>query len=115
MSPWRIPDGLLDNTHTYQNQQDEVEYLRAFQEQGREAQLTAQAMVLASPNMDKQEIRTKMTALPPPRFGYAQPVMTIDDCFSLNPDPNVNLTAPTDFTGTNGSYSGSDRPTNNFF
>ena len=113
--PWRIPDGLLDNTHTWNNRNDEVEYLRAFTEQGREAQLTAQAMVLASPNMDKQEIRTKMTALPPPRFGYAEHGITIDDCFGLPADPNLNSSPPTDFSGTNGGYTGTDYPANKFF
>ena len=113
--PWRIPDGLLDDTHTYQNREDEVAYLRAFQEPAVEKQLCAQAMVLATPNVDKQEIRDKMTSLPPPRFGYAQPVFSISDCFGLPHDINIDGHPPTDFSGTNGSYSGSDRPANNFF
>lgn len=105
--PFSLGDAIYDRTHTWQNTQDRVEFERAFTS-GRPAEIRmAVACLTADPLTSEDEIRELLCqpALPP-RYGYDDSAMTIDDVFSISETRDA---AVTDFSGGKGSYTGSDR------
>lgn len=110
--PWNLPDGLLDDTHTWQNAQDRVEFQRAFDEGPYQKRLMAKALITAFPGTPEEEIAQNLTVPGvPDRFGYDQHPVSTDDIFSSElPDPHLADGPPTKFSGGNGEYSGSDIP-----
>lgn len=110
--PWELPDGLLDDTHTWQNANDRVEFQRAFETGIYQKRLMAKALITAYPGTPGEEITQNLTVPGvPDRFGYEQRAISIDDVFTDQlPDPHLNDGPPTKFSGGNGEYSASSIP-----
>jgi hypothetical protein len=110
-----MPNSIYDDTHTWQNANDRVEYERAFTEGNQSRRKEAMALITADRNTPEEMIRERLT-IPgtPPRFGYEKnDAPTLDDVLMVTPpDPG---TYPTDFSGSYGEYSGSSVPTNEWF
>jgi hypothetical protein len=114
--PFKLQDGLLDGTHTWQNENDRVSYQRAFVQGDMAQKRIAIALLSASPLTSGDEIRAQLTA---PAF-TAPPIpsepITINDIFGGGlPDAHLNDQSPTDYSGGGGSYTGSDRGTMAWF
>lgn len=109
--PYEIASTIYDNTHTWQNAQDRVAFQRAFATGTLAERRMAQAALTANPLTPEAEIREQMTvASVPPRYGYRDEALTIDDVFGAGiPRPNIDDKPPSDYSGGNGSYTGSDR------
>ena len=92
---WRLPDGVLDDTHEWQNENDMREYDRAFLSSAEEDQKIAVALMCADPATPDRFIRRNLMADPgmPPRYGYTDNEPTIDDVLVIG-------SARTNGTGT---------------
>lgn len=83
--PWRIPDGLLDRTHEFQNENDWAEYQKAFQAAPGEDRKMAFALICASPDTPESFITDSLTNPEmPPRTGYIENEPTIMDVLSIS-------------------------------
>jgi len=81
---WRIPDGVLDDTHSWQNENDMREYERAFRSPADEQRKMAMALLCADPATPENFIRAELSdSSMPPRYGYTNSEPTIDDVFSI--------------------------------
>lgn len=109
--PYSIADSILDRTHTWQNAQDRVAFQRAFATGTLAERRMAQAALTANPLTPEAEIREQMTVPGvPSRYGYPDEALTIDDVFGGGlPRPDIDDKPPSDYSGGNGSYTGSDR------
>lgn len=68
---WSIPDGQLDRTHTYQNENDREMYRRAFETGTIADKNMAIALMCADPSTPESVIRAQLTRTTiPPRVGY---------------------------------------------
>lgn len=110
-----MPNGIYDDTHTWQNANDRVEWERSFAEGNQARRKEALALITADRETPEELIRERLT-IPgmPPRFGFQDgSAPTINDVLVVSPpDPG---TYPTDFSGSNGEYSGSSTPTLEWF
>jgi hypothetical protein len=85
MGGWRIPDGILDRTHEFQNSNDQAEYRKAFQNAPGEEQLMAMALICADPSTPESFImRSLSNPEMPPRTGYPREQPTIQDVLSIS-------------------------------
>lgn len=114
--PYRVPDGILDHTHTWINENDRVSYERAFANGDLAAKRCAQAILSADPATPEAVITEQMTApLYTPTKAPGVPV-TIADIFGGRlPDPDVYNNAPTDYSGGPAGYSGSERNVSSWY
>lgn len=107
--PWSVADTIYDRTHTWVNENDRVAFERAFASGTLAERRIAQAVLSASPATPNASIREMMTApLPPPRYGYPDEALGIDDVFGGGV-PSPPQAYPADYSGGAGSYTGSDR------
>jgi hypothetical protein len=108
-----FPDGEYDHSHAWQNASDRVSWERTFATGTEGARRMAQAMITANPATPADEIRLKMTGLPPE--APSDPVKvspTLEDVLGTRPQPDYGHMydrAPTDFSGSPAGYSGSSR------
>lgn len=110
--PWSIADSIYDNTHTWANANDRVEFEHAFKQDPRQQRLMAQAEMTADPATPEDVIRVNMTAGLPVDAGPARPQATIEsvlDGTALQPNRLYDR-APTDFSGTVAGMSGTSQP-----
>lgn len=61
---WRIPDGVLDDTHAWNNENDRIEFLKAFQSNSAEEQKMAVALMSADPSTPERDIRRNLSVAP---------------------------------------------------
>jgi hypothetical protein len=110
-----INSSIYDDTHTWQNANDRVSWERAFTEGNQARRKEALALVLADRATTDQEIRDQLIIKgTPPRQGYEKnDAPTLDEVL-ITPPPDPG-TYPTDFSGSNGEYSGSSTPTLEWF
>lgn len=109
-TPIQLPDGVYDHSHTWQNTNDRVSYERSFKQDPVEVAKIGVALQFADPNTPEVLIQERLTVPGvPPRFGYRDTAFTIDDMFSRNLG-HVNDFAPTNFSGQQGSFSGTSTP-----
>lgn len=81
---WRIPDGILDRTHEFQNENDWAEYRKAFEAGPGEEQKMAFALICADPSTPERFIEKSLTNPEmPPRYGYPREQPTLMDVLSL--------------------------------
>lgn len=110
-----VASSIYDDTHTWQNANDRVAAERVFMEGNQSRRKEAMALITANPVTPEEEIRARLT-IPgvPPRFGYVKnDAPVLDEVLNIiPPDPG---TYPTDFSGSNGEYSGSSVPTLEWF
>lgn len=95
-------DTVIDDTHTWNNRNDKVDFERAFITGNVEEKLMAVALHCADPSTPEQEIRERLTVPGvPPRLGYNREAPTIDDAWQAYqaPDPHSMM----DFSGTSTS------------
>jgi len=109
--PYSVASSILDNTHTWQNAEDRVAFQRAFSSGTLAERRMAQAALSANPLTPESEIRDQMIVTSvPPRYGYPDEALSIDDVFGGGiPSPYIDVRGPNDYSGGNGSYTGSDR------
>lgn len=69
---WRVPDGVLDQTHTWNNDTDRAEYEKAFQTGSLEERLMAAALTCADPNTPERVIRRQLSVKPGTNAGTVQ-------------------------------------------
>lgn len=82
---WRLPDGILDRTHEWQNENDYAEYRKAFEAAPGEEQMMAMALMCANPNTPESFIEQNLTNPEmPPRYGYDREQPTIQDVLSIS-------------------------------
>lgn len=104
------PDGVYDHSSNWRSTEDRVAYQRAFSEGSGEQRKIALALLTANPETPEADITANLTvAGVPPRFGYQDTPVVIEDMFSRNLG-HVNDFAPTNFSGQQGSYSGTSGP-----
>jgi hypothetical protein len=108
--PYQLQSGILDDTHTWQNENDRVAYERAFASGTLSEKRMAIALMTASPLTPDNEIRAQLTApVNTPMLAPAEPI-TINDIFDGGvADPHAKDQSPTDYSGGNGGYTGSER------
>lgn len=83
--PWRIPDGILDKTHEFQNENDYAEFVKAFQATPGEEQKMGFALLCASPQTPEKFIAQSLACPPlPPRYGYPRQQPTIMDVLTIS-------------------------------
>jgi hypothetical protein len=81
---WRIPDGQLDRTHDWINDNDRVEFSRAFECGNLEEQKMAMALMCADPATSEAKIRRALSNPEmPARYGYTNEEPTLEDVFSI--------------------------------
>jgi hypothetical protein len=84
-------DTIKDNTHTWNNRNDQVEFERAFYTGSVEEQLMAIALHCANPLTPEKEIRQRLTVPGvPSRLGYNRVEPGIGEAFAgyQAPDPH---------------------------
>jgi hypothetical protein len=96
------------------NSTDRVAWQRAFYEGNSQTRKEAVALLTANPETSEKEISVNLNdAVVPPRFGTMTVPLTIERILQndlLYADSHVADRYTTDFSGENGSYSGTDRP-----
>ena len=108
--PVQGPDGQYDFSHTWQNSNDEVEASRTFRLDPVEQQKIGVALATANPAMPEAQIVANLTVPGvPPRFGLQGTPTTVDEMFARNLG-HINDFAPTNFSGTQGEFSGTSTP-----
>ena len=114
--PVMLPETVYDtdvNFH-WMNAHDRVSYQREFEQGDIQAKKRAQALITANPLTTNLEIQVNMCQPPvPDRFGYDRTPKTISDVLDgdFYPDgSHINDSATTDFSGSNGAFSGTDLP-----
>lgn len=109
--PYQLASSQLDDTHTWQNANDRISYERAFTEGDAAQKRCAVALMTADRSTPESFIRSILTVSGvPPRYGYSDEPLTLDAVFGGGlPSPHINDAAPTDYSGTNAGYTGSDR------
>jgi hypothetical protein len=81
---FRLPDGILDRTHSWVNEQDMREYDKAFQSLPGEDQRMQMALLCADPSTPEDFIRAKLSnPMMPPRYGYTNMEPDLDDVLSI--------------------------------
>jgi len=81
------PDGRLDSTHAWQNENDREMYRRSFETGSAEDKRMAVALVCADPATPEALIRRQLTnAFVPPRLGYDRSEPDIDVVFAQQPE-----------------------------
>jgi hypothetical protein len=109
MSPWRIPDGQLDRSHTYQNENDAAEYVKAFESSSGEERMMAAALMCANPATPENLIRRQLTNdTIPPRVGYDRSIMGIDEVLGTPSVPVVHSIF--DFAADEAALQSTSRP-----
>lgn len=112
--PVQLADTLYDDTHTWQNANDRVAYQRAFEAADTNTdRKIAQALLTANPLTSNIEIQVNMNQPPiPKRLGIGVEPPTIIDILNNDLDRSepVNTSLWNDFSGSNGSYEGTERP-----
>jgi len=86
--PWRLPDGFIDDTHTWQSHNDQVAFEKAFESSDDEEQKMAMALFCADPSTPEKFIRrtlvdTRQTDRTAPSF----PPATIEEVFARSQVP----------------------------
>ena len=83
---WRLPDGLLDHIHEWQNRNDRISFERAFKEGDLEERKMALALTFADPSTPENFIRQALeNDTMTPRSGYPAIPPTLEDVFSMSP------------------------------
>jgi hypothetical protein len=83
--PFRLPDGILDRTHAFVNENDRAEYMKAFQASPGEDQMMSMALICADPGTPESFIWRNLSNMEmPPRVGYIQSEPTIMDALSIS-------------------------------
>jgi hypothetical protein len=110
--PWSIADTIYDNTHTWRNANDRVEFEHAFKQDATQQRLMAQATMTADPAYPESAIRMNMTAGLPADAGPARPQPTIETVIDGSALQAGHLydRAPTDFSGTPAGMESSSTP-----
>ena len=111
-TPIQYPDGRYDYTHQaqWQNANDRVEAQRAFSQDPGERAKIGMALSCADPDTPEAVIAENMTAPPPIRFGMHNDTLTIWDILGNRNLGRVNDFAPTNFSGSQGQFSGTSTP-----
>lgn len=106
------PDGNYDQSDVWGSAtNDRVAWERSFTQGTDAQQKMAQAMITQSMATPDAEIRAKMTMLPPPApSGLVNVQPTIDDIFQVGPKGIPASRKPTDFSGSEGGYTGTSQP-----
>ena len=86
--PWRLPDSFIDDTHTWNNHNDQVMFERAFETEPGEEQKMALSLLCANPGTSETFIRNtlqnpSMTDRTAPSF----PPPTIEEVFARSQAP----------------------------
>lgn len=109
-----FPDGQYDHSSSWQNGNDRVMWERTFAMGPDTERRIAQAMITANPGTPDREIRLKMTAPPAPAPSpLVKTSPTLDDVLGTRAQPDYGHMydrSPTDFSGSNGAYSGTSQP-----
>ena len=104
--PYTVADAIYDRTHTWQNANDRVAFERAFAVGTMEERKIALAVLTASPQTPEAFISAELTVPGvPPRYGYDDEPYTISDMFT----EGIPRIPQAGYSGTSGSYTGSDR------
>lgn len=72
---WRVPDSAMDSTHSWNNDTDRAEFMKAFAEGSTEEKLMAAALTCADPNTPEAAIRRQLSVKP----GSVRPVSMFDN------------------------------------
>lgn len=106
-----FPEGQYDHSHAWQNASDRASWERTWQTGTDGQRKMAQAMITQSMATPDAEIRAKMTMPPPPApSGPAGVQLTLDDVLQIGPKGIPASRKPTDFSGSEGGYSGTSQP-----
>lgn len=98
------------NKPNWQNTNDQVSASRSFNLDPIEQQKISIALQCADPNTPEAAIQERLTVPGvPPRFGYRDQQYGIDDMFSRDLG-HVNDYAPSNFSGTQGEFTGTSTP-----
>jgi hypothetical protein len=82
---WRLPDGLMDRTSAWNNENDRAEYMKAFESSPGEDQMMSMALICADPGTPESFIWRNLSNMEmPPRVGYSQNEPTIMDAISIS-------------------------------
>jgi hypothetical protein len=111
----RIPPTIYDEGQRpwQQNINDLVDYKRAFQAGDGEIKREAQAMISQNPALPREELKQNMTTHKfPPRFGYPQDELTINQVLAGSYQQDVEMTMDewNNFSGSNGEINSTARP-----
>ena len=110
---WRLPDGLLDDTHAWNNDTDRAEYEKAFREGSLEERLMAAALTCADPSTPQAAIRRQLSVRPGTNAGTVNPNLvrtqpSLDVCFQTG-DNNGGIGKTIWDVNTNGNVQSSIR------
>lgn len=104
--PYSVADTIYDRTHTWMNENDRVAFDRAFAQGPLEEKKMAIAAFTGRWSTPEAVIREELIVHGvPPRYGYNDEPWTIEDMFT----GAIPRNAVQGYSGTNGSYTGSDR------